>query len=337
MKTICSCLLFFSLPACLFANQHTADSVPVLGKLVDIGGYRLHINATGKGTPAVVMIAGATAFSIDWALVSPEIAKITKVVVYDRPALAWSDPGPMPRTLDQDVYELHVLLQKAGIAAPYILVGHSLGGIIARKFEKKYPQEVKGLVLVDATSEDAVLFINNKIQRLRSLSGNRPIPGIKKQVDTFTKVPPAKELEDLWKMIGMPVTSPPFDKLPAKLQQTRLWAMRQPKVLLADNGNFWAEEFAALYADSLYALGNKPVYVISGGRDAFSNETDTLYKNIQLEKLMQKEKMARLSSNSKHIITTRSGHEIHLEEPELVINAIKDVIRAVRTGKTLNR
>lgn len=192
---------------------------------------------------------------------------------------------------------------------------------------------MKGLVLVDATSEDATLFMNNKIQRLRDLSQNRTIPVIKTRPDTLTKVPPLKELEDFWKMAGEPKTYHPFDKLPIKLQEARIWALRQPKLLLADNGSYWAEEFAAMYSDSLYSLGNKPIYVLSSGKDAFSEKTDSTMKAIWLEKLMQKEKMANLSSNSKHLITTKSGHEIHLEEPELVINAIKEVIRAVRTGK----
>jgi hypothetical protein len=82
-------------------------------------------------------------------------------------------------------------------------------------------------------------------------------------------------------------------------------------------------------------LGNKPVYVLSSGRDAFSKNADSAMRAIWLEKLEQKEKMANLSSNSKHLITTRSGHEIHLDEPELVIDAIKQVINAVRTGKKL--
>jgi len=307
------------------------------GRLIDIGGYKLHIDIKGKGSPAVIMIAGSQAFSFDWSLVMPEVARVTQVCTYDRPALAWSDAGPMPRTFDQDIYELHKLLQKAGVKPPYILVGHSLGGIIARLFEKKYPDEVKGLVLVDATSEDATLFMNGKIQRLRILSQNRAVPPIKTKPDTMTKVPSIKELEEMWKMVGVdgPKTESPFDKLPKKFQEQRIWAMRQPKILIADDGSYWADEFAAMYADSLYSLGNKPIYVLSSGRDAFSKNTDSAMKAIWLEKLEQKEKMANLSSNSKHIITTRSGHEIHLDEPELVTDAIKQVINAVKTGRTL--
>ena len=327
-RCLLSCLIA---PLFVFSQ----NDPPPNGNLVDIGGYKLHIDIKGKGSPAVVMIAGSQAFSFDWSLVTPGISGITQVCTYDRPALAWSDPGPMPRTFDQDIYELHTLLQKSGVKSPYILVGHSLGGIIARLFEKKYPAEVKGLVLVDATSEDAVLFMNGKIQRLRTFSQNRTIPPVKTKPDTSTKIPPMKDMEEMWKMMGEPKTESPFDRLSKKFQEQRIWAMRQPKFLLADNGPYWADEFAAMYADSLYSLGNKPIYVLSSGRDAFSKNTDSAMKAIWLEKLEQKEKMSNLSSNSKHVITTKSGHEIHLEEPELVINAIIEVIIGVRTGKPL--
>ena len=327
-RCLLSCLL---IPLCVLSQDVSSPN----GKLVDIGGYKLHIDIKGQGSPVVVMIAGSQAFSFDWSLVMQGISGITQVCTYDRPALAWSDPGPMPRTFDQDIYELHTLLQKSGVKPPYILVGHSLGGIIARLFEKKYPTEVKGLVLVDATSEDAVLFMNGKIQRLRTFSQNRTIPPVKTKPDTSTKIPSMKDMEEMWKMMGEPKIESPFDRLPKKFQEQRIWAMRQPKFLLADNGPYWADEFSAMYADSLYSLGNKPIYVLSSGRDAFSKNTDSAMKAIWLEKLEQKEKMSNLSSNSKHIITTKSGHEIHLEEPELVINAIKEVIMAVRTGKPL--
>jgi len=228
------------------------------------------------------------------------------------------------------------LLQRAGVHPPYILVGHSLGGIIARKFEMQYSGEVKGLVLVDATSENATLFINNKIQRLRLLSQKRQIPAVKMQVDTFTKVPAQKNMDDFLKMVGEPKMDPPFDKLPQQLQQARVWAMKQPKFLLADNGMYWAEEFEAMYNDSTYSLGNKPLFVITSGQNNYPEELGDSVRNELINgKLRDQEKMAALSSNSKHIVTTKSPHEVHLTEPELVIDVIKKVVESVRTGKPL--
>jgi len=326
-------LLFFAIAKISLAQA--ADPKPV-GKLIDIGGYRLHIEVEGKGSPKVVFIAGSQAFSFDWSLVAPFIAAVTQTVTYDRPGLAWSDPGPMPRTFDQDVYELHELLQKAEVSPPYILVGHSIGGFIARKFEMKYPGEVKGLVLVDATSENSTLFLNNKAQRIRQLSEGRQIPSVKKQVDTFTKVPAQKDADDLWKMIGEPKIDAPYDKLPQKIQALRLWAMKQPKYLVADDGLYWAEDFEAVYKDSAYSLGNKPLFVITSGQDNYPKELgDSARIELVKGKLNDQEKMTRLSLNSKHIITTKSPHEIHVTEPGLVINAIKSVIESVKTGMPL--
>ena len=328
-------LFFIFFAAAQLSFVQTTGPEPT-GKLIDIGGYRLHIDVKGKGSPAVIFIAGSQAFSFDWSLVAPSVAAITQTVTYDRPALAWSDPGPMPRTFEQDVYELHELLQRAGVHPPYVLVGHSLGGIIARKFEMKYSGEVKGLVLVDATSENTTLFINNKIQRLRLLSQGRAIPAVKTQVDTFTKLPAQKDMDDFLKMVGEPKIDPPFDKLPQKFQQARIWAMKQPKFLLADNGAYWAEEFEMMYNDSTYSLNNKPLFVLTSGQNNYPKELGDSVRNELINgKLRDQEKMAALSANSKHIITNKSPHEIHLTEPGLVINAIKRVVESVETGKPL--
>jgi pimeloyl-ACP methyl ester carboxylesterase len=326
-------ILTLLLGFCIFSFEQQ-DPKPK-GKLIDIGGYRLHIDIRGKGSPAVILIAGSQAFSLDWALVIPGIAAFTTVCSYDRPGLAWSDLGPMPRSFDQDVYELHTLLRKAGVPSPYVLVGHSVGGIIARFFEKKYPDEVKGMVLIDATSEDATLFINGKIQRLRLLSQNRPLPEIKTRPDSLTKLMDAKQIEEIRKMVGEPKTERPFDLLPLDIQSKRLWAMRQPKFFQSDDGTYWAEEFNKLYEDSLYTMGNKPLYLLSSGREAFNKNSDSAMRKIWMEKLEQKEKMSHLSTNSKHLITTRSRHEIHIDEPQLVIRAIHDVVVAVRKNSLL--
>src|SRR5262245_57066483 len=96
---------------------------PTPGKRVDLGGYRLHSHAAGKGNPAVVLVAGAGDFSLDSSLVQPEVARFARVCSYDRAGFGWSDLGPTPRTMQQEAAELHLLLKKAGIKAPYVLVG----------------------------------------------------------------------------------------------------------------------------------------------------------------------------------------------------------------------
>ena len=102
---------------------------PPLGKLVEVGGHKMHIYRTGDGGPAVVLEAGAGAFSLDWSLVQTQVARFTTVCSYDRAGHAWSELGPRPRTRRQAVYDLHRLLLRAGIPGPYVLVGHSLGGM----------------------------------------------------------------------------------------------------------------------------------------------------------------------------------------------------------------
>src|SRR5262252_8953160 len=102
------------------------------GKLIDIGGYRLHLNCTGKQGPTVVLIAGAGDFSFDWSLVQPGLAQLARVCSYDRAGFGWSDPGPTPRTMKQEAFELHTMLSAALIKGPFVLVGHSLGGLITR-------------------------------------------------------------------------------------------------------------------------------------------------------------------------------------------------------------
>lgn len=127
-----------------------------IGKMVDVGGYRLHINSTGTDGPTVVLDAGIGCHSLEWALVQPEIAKFTKVCSYDRAGYGWSDESPLERTSANIAVELHTLLHNAGIPGPYILVGHSFGGANIRLYASKYPDEVLGIVLVDSAHEDAL-------------------------------------------------------------------------------------------------------------------------------------------------------------------------------------
>jgi pimeloyl-ACP methyl ester carboxylesterase len=122
---------------------------PPPGQLVDVGGYKLHINCVGEGSPTVILDHVGAASSAQWGLVQPEIAKTTRVCAYDRAGFGWSEPGPAPRDAQQNMQELHTLLTNAHIAPPYVLVGHSYGGNVARLYVAHYRDQVAGMVLVD--------------------------------------------------------------------------------------------------------------------------------------------------------------------------------------------
>ena len=126
-----------------------ARAYPPPGRLVDVGGYRLHINCTGVGSPTVVIEAGWGDSSASWGWVQPEVAKTTRICTYDRAGMGWSEVSPEPRTAREFAKELHTLLTKANEPGPYVLVGHSLGGYTMRVYAHDYSGEVAGLVLVD--------------------------------------------------------------------------------------------------------------------------------------------------------------------------------------------
>ena len=132
------------------AEAADAKAYPPPGQMVDVGGYRLHINCTGSGSPTVVIDAGWGDSSAGWGWVQPEVAKTTRICTYDRAGMGWSEASPQPRTAREFAKELHTLLAKANEPGPYVLVGHSLGGYTVRVYAHDYPAEVAGLVLIDA-------------------------------------------------------------------------------------------------------------------------------------------------------------------------------------------
>ena len=124
---------------------------PPPGELVDVGGHSLHINCVGEGSPTVILESGSGATSVDWANIQPEVANTTRVCAYDRAGSGWSETGPGPGDPQQIAGELHTLLGNAGIDGPYVLVGHSFGGLYVRMYAELYPNEVEGMVLVDSS------------------------------------------------------------------------------------------------------------------------------------------------------------------------------------------
>jgi len=198
------------------AYSQFADPAP-LGKMVDLGGYRIHLYCTGKGKQTVVLSPGGGDFSFVWYLVQPKLQTSTRVCSYDRAGSAWSDAGPQPLTFRQEAYELELALKLSGEKAPYILVGHSLGGLVMRTFAEGYPDETAGMVLVDATSPDATLGYFGKLAHMRDLA-KRTIP----PVQTLETSPP-KPISDADREQGMKYRNhkinPPYDRLPAEIQK----------------------------------------------------------------------------------------------------------------------
>src|SRR5688500_14536318 len=137
------------------AARGDAQAYPPPGRLIDVGGYRLHLQCVGTGSPAVVLDAGLGDMSLAWNLVQTEMGQTTQVCAYDRAGMGWSDPGPQPRTPGHIARELHTLLTNAGIPGPYVMVGHSAAGKNVRMFALQYPEQVAGMVLVDTRSEVA--------------------------------------------------------------------------------------------------------------------------------------------------------------------------------------
>src|SRR5687768_3655967 len=131
------------------ATRRDLAATPPPGRLVDVGGHRLHIWCTGAGTPEVILETGLGGSSVDWGFVQPQVARFTRVCSYDRAGLGYSDPGPSPRTARRIARELHALLDRSGITEPLVLAGASSGGLSMRVFATEHPERARGLVLID--------------------------------------------------------------------------------------------------------------------------------------------------------------------------------------------
>ncbi len=318
-------LVRWVLAFCWFAaglHAQQPDLPPAPGKLVDVGGRRLHLLCTGQG-PTVVLEAGASSFAIDWTLVQRDLERTHRVCSYDRAGMGWSDPPPSSGA-PSSARDLHDLLSAAGERPPFGMVGASRGGLLVRAYLLDYPDEVAGLVLVDPSSEDrlftmlhgeAVLIASLTLEQLRSNLPRQNVPVPRRS----------------------PQVGPPFDKLPPELYQQRI---KLDERLIASIPDTVTPDVVATAQENEHALlsrllasrsatrhppGDRPTVVLSRGDE----------RNAEREAVHAA--MAQLSTNARHTVVHGAGHEIHLFEPGTVVQAIMDVTHAIRSKTQLPR
>jgi pimeloyl-ACP methyl ester carboxylesterase len=307
----------------LSAVSQLANPPQPTGALVDIGGRRLHLNRAGSGSPTVILENGGGSFSLDWSLVQPEVARFTQVVAYDRAGHAWSDPGPTQDTIAQIVDDLHLLLRTVGIKPPLVLVGQSIGGIFVRAYQRRFPDEVVGLVLVDATPDDGLSFeVHGKTKALSLMTAE--------ELETIPASPPESPPPPAQSY----ALRPPFDRIPKQLYAAREWASQRflPDLDFSPRSRVtaesWREEFVALRRQRLaqpHPLGDLPLIVLR--RDRHTN-ADAIRMHAAV---------AALSSAGKVVIAENSGHVIQLWRPDVVTAAIRDVVTAARKRLSATR
>jgi pimeloyl-ACP methyl ester carboxylesterase len=315
----------------------TTPPFPAPGRLIDIGGWRLHLNCTGEAKsqqPTVILEAGIGDFSVEWSLVQPSVAKFARVCSYDRADDGWSDYGPSPRTMHQIVYEVHTLLAKAGERPPYVLVGHSYGGWLVRLYTATYPSDVRGMVLVEAGADDPVRVLGDgKPRRASELVTGKPIPEVKTSNPVIeAEIPPdvMSQLRGAALQYGPRANEAPRNKLPADAQQMRTWAYSQPKHWAQGFNPFEADELAGLRAERAKTespYGDLPLIVLTRG---ISDSDGPDSKAFEEEHRRDHSAVTKLSRNGKLIVATHSGHHVQIDEPELVISAIREVVSATR-------
>ena len=301
------------------ARLRAPRDFPLQGKLVDIGGRRIQIDCRGQGSPTVLFEANDLEGSLGWSAVQNEVAKTTRACAYSRAGILWSDPASGPRDAKALASDLHALLQKAGEHPPFVLVGHSLGGLYAVLYTQYFGSEVAGLVLVDPAHPD-------QTKRIEAIT-HHPFSALS---------PPEKILAKLaW--TGVPRLIIGQD--PPKGMEAAMAFAPQTLIAMARELNNFDKTLAD--AGAAHDLGARPLYVLTSmapASQAALNETQmTAAQDAQFRpawKAMHDEEAA-WSHNSQHLLVSDSGHRIQTDKPALVVHAIDSVVTAVRSGKPL--
>jgi pimeloyl-ACP methyl ester carboxylesterase len=300
------------------AQQYSAP-----GRLIEVGDRKLHLLCSGSGNPTVILMAGGSAFSIDWALVQPKVAVTTRVCSYDRAGLGWSDPGQADETVEQTISDLHTVLRAAGESGRYVLVGASVSGIFIRAYQRAFPDEIAALVFTNSS---------NRLGIVRPNGGGGLLWEVTE--DDVRGAFPSPAAANGPRPMGI---GEPFNRLPAEVQpirvwlDMRLWERWETTTASPASALSWRREFLREFDEtdgSQLPLDKLPVVVVASGPAATESDRGTRTgAGWQLNFL---------SSNTLHIEAQGIGHEIHLFQPERVVEGIARAISTVRTGLPLS-
>lgn len=301
---------FCLLGAFAFAQTSISDG-PAPGRLIDIGGRKMHLYCTGSGKPTVILESSFGQFGLDWWFVQPAVTKFARVCSYDRAGLGWSEAGRYREHPEQIVADLHALLRAAREKPPYVFASMGMGAFYTRAYQLRYPGEAAGFVFLEPTHEDALIIpLGGKPTPLWAVSPEQARAFSASLNDTPRPSPPP-----------LLSTEPPFDRLPPELLKTRLAFERRSLQLSSAEDELVEFESrrstaAALHTDG-QALGTRPIVVLTAEGGASGPSRD-----VQAE-------VVALSQNAVQRMVA-AGHFIHLQEPAPVVKAIADVVSAVR-------
>jgi pimeloyl-ACP methyl ester carboxylesterase len=315
----------------LFRRHSWASLAP--GRFVDVGTHRLHISCAGHGAPTVVFDSALAGSVLSWIFVQPEVATFTQTCSYDRAGHGWSEAGPMPRTLSRIADELHTLLQRTDVAPPLVLVGHSYGGLVAQWYISRDPDDVAGMVLVDSAhakdwaniSEGERARLETGI-RLCSRGASVARSGAGRVVSSLVGVGALAAARAVTSMLSGGILSgrheeilAPVLRLPPEVRPLlrRMWIRPEFFDAVGSQMTTICEDAAELLREGDRGYGDTPLVVLSSS-------------NPEPGRRFDQERLAARSSRGRHLVARQSGHWIPLDEPELVIQAIRDVVTLAR-------
>jgi pimeloyl-ACP methyl ester carboxylesterase len=323
-----SCLAATLLLAAVSTDAAGAPDTSVYARpqqMVDIGGRKLHLHCQGSGSPTVVFEAGAGLAGWDWLRVQPQIAKRTRACVYDRAGIGFSEPSGRPGTAANAADDLQALLTAARLNPPYVLVAHSYGAMAARLFVRQHPDQVSGLVLVDAHHEDEA----PRLDRITEGKYSRLIASLESEMKACAEAA-LTSFKAEPKLRTHCAGSPPASFGPTlnaayRRQMASAAYWRASSSESANLNTLSAEQLRA----SPTPLGALPLRCLTRGVspfDAPGQPTSPMSRAVEQENKIMQDELAALSSQGRNRVVAGAGHAIHLDKPQAVIDAIVDVL-----------